>query len=80
MRQVLPGPVLSVCLWWVCFQGSVVGSQVIPLPFQAPLLYLGDLSGFWFGWSPMRMWDSSIKEQTGSLFLVVVWFWCLMEV
>lgn len=39
-----------------CFQGggAWMASHYPPLP--GLLLYLGDLSGFWFGWGPGRMW------------------------
>lgn len=53
---------LSVCLWWFLFpgrRGKIISHSP---PFPGLLLYLEDLSGFWFGWGPMRMWDPSIKD------------------
>lgn len=52
---------LSICLQWSLSLGRCgrILSHSPPLP--GLLLYMEDLSDFWFGWGPMRMWDSSIK-------------------
>jgi len=51
-------------MWWASVSREVgrggIASHSPPLP--GLLLYLGDLSGFWFCWGLRRMWGPSIKD------------------